>query len=101
MEKLYENKIKAVIKSGNIKFRRHFLELLTKTKVLYQHRLTIPHYKRNCVTSFWPMVIKACVGVMCFMAVGEWGCADSGGDGAPWGAFATATDRNGRDKPQF
>jgi len=47
------------------------------------------------------MVIKACVGVMCFMAVGEWGCADSGGDGAQWGAFTTATDRDGRDKPQF
>lgn len=55
----------------------------------------------KCVASLWPMVIKACVGVMCFMAVGEWGSADSGGDGAPRGALTTATDRNGRDKPQF
>lgn len=62
---------------------------------------TSSHHNRKYVMYFWPMVIKACVGVMCFMAVGEWGCADSGGDGAQWGAFTTATDRDGRDKPQF
>ena len=49
----------------------------------------------------WLIFIKACVGVMCFLAAREWGRADSGGHGAPWGAYTTTADSNGRDKPQF